>query len=64
PGASQRLSFGGNPVTDVRINSLGLRGAEPPPPGKEEIVVNGVKFKNQPEVMAETIKQLMDQDKD
>lgn len=32
--------------------------------GKEEIVVNGVKFKNQPEVMAETIKQLMDQDKD
>lgn len=32
--------------------------------GKEEITVNGVKFKNQPEVMAETIKQLMDQDKD
>lgn len=32
--------------------------------GKEEIVVNGVTFKNQPEVMAETIKQLMDQDKD
>ena len=32
--------------------------------GKEEIIVNGVKFKNQPEVMAETIKQLMDQDKD
>ncbi|MFO1470258.1 MAG: hypothetical protein U1F27_04375 [Turneriella sp.] len=32
--------------------------------GKEEITVNGVKFKNQPEVMAETIKQLMEQDKD
>jgi len=32
--------------------------------GKEEIVVDGVKFKNQPEVMAETIKQLMEQDKD
>lgn len=32
--------------------------------GKEEITVNGVKFKNQPEVMAETIKQLMDQDKE
>ncbi len=32
--------------------------------GKEEIVVDGVKFKNQPEVMAETIKQLMDQDKE
>lgn len=31
---------------------------------KDEVVVNGVKFKNQPEVMAETIKQLMDQDKD
>lgn len=30
--------------------------------GKDEITVNGVKFKNQPEVMAETIKQLMDQD--
>lgn len=29
---------------------------------KDEITVNGVKFKNQPEVMAETIKQLMDQD--
>lgn len=32
--------------------------------GKEEIIVNGVKFKNQPEVMAETIKQLMEQDKE
>lgn len=32
--------------------------------GKEEITVNGVRFKNQPEVMAETIKQLLDQDKD
>lgn len=32
--------------------------------GKEEIVVDGVKFKNQPEVMAETIKQLMEQDKE
>ncbi|HRP68951.1 MAG TPA: hypothetical protein PLY93_05410 [Turneriella sp.] len=31
---------------------------------KDEIVVNGVKFKNQPEVMAETIKQLMDDDKE
>jgi hypothetical protein len=30
--------------------------------GKDEITVNGVKFKNQPDVMAETIKQLMDQD--
>lgn len=29
---------------------------------KDEITVNGVKFKNQPDVMAETIKQLMDQD--
>jgi len=32
--------------------------------GKDEITVNGVKFKNQPEVMAETIKQLMEQDKE
>jgi hypothetical protein len=30
--------------------------------GKDEITVNGIKFKNQPDVMAETIKQLMDQD--
>ena len=46
-----RLGFVGRDKTGVQI-------------GKEEIVVNGVKFKNQPEVMAETIKQLMDQDKD
>jgi predicted membrane channel-forming protein YqfA (hemolysin III family) len=32
--------------------------------GKDEIVVDGVKFKNEPEVMAQTIKELMDQDKD
>lgn len=31
---------------------------------KDEIVVNGVRFKNEPEVMAETIKQLMDDDKE
>jgi hypothetical protein len=41
PGASQRLSAGKNPVTSLRINGDGLRGAELPPPGEGEIVVVG-----------------------
>ena len=41
PGATQRISFSGNPVTSVRIHSGGLRGAELPPPRAGEIVVVG-----------------------
>jgi len=41
PGASQRVSFGGNPATAVRINAAGLRGAELPAPGSNEIIVLG-----------------------
>src|SRR5690349_15632783 len=41
PGATQKISFGGNPVTSVRINSAGLRGAELPPPGQDEVLVVG-----------------------
>jgi hypothetical protein len=31
PGATEKVSFNGNPVTDVRINTLGFRGGEWPP---------------------------------
>ncbi|MGE3459626.1 MAG: hypothetical protein AB7O24_31225 [Kofleriaceae bacterium] len=41
PGASQRVSFGGNPVTEVRINSAGYRGAELPAPASDEVLVVG-----------------------
>ena len=41
PHASERVSFGGNPVTSVRINALGLRGAELSAPGRDEILVVG-----------------------
>src|SRR5262249_41385095 len=33
--------FGGNPVTSIRINREGLRGADPPPPGEGEVLVVG-----------------------
>jgi hypothetical protein len=32
PGATERVSFLGNPVTDVRINGAGFRGADWSPP--------------------------------
>lgn len=41
PGAAQKVSFHGNPVTDVRINGAGFRGAEWPAPAEGEIVVVG-----------------------
>lgn len=41
PGATQRISFGGNPVTQVRVNASGFRGADWPAPGGEEILVVG-----------------------
>jgi hypothetical protein len=41
PGATERLAFNGNPPTQVRINSQGFRGGEPPPPGANEILVVG-----------------------
>jgi hypothetical protein len=41
PGESMKLAFGGNPVTGVRINGAGLRGAEPGPPGGDEVLVIG-----------------------
>jgi hypothetical protein len=41
PGASMKLAFGGNPVTSVRINQAGFRGAELPAPGGDEVVVVG-----------------------
>src|ERR1700733_7586879 len=41
PGASERISFGGNPVSSVRINADGYRGDDWPAPGSGEIVVVG-----------------------
>src|SRR5688572_4607237 len=41
PGESMRLSFGGNPVSEVRINSAGFRGADFPAPGGDEVLVVG-----------------------
>ncbi len=41
PGATERISFGGNPVTRVRINSDGTRGAALPPGRANEILVVG-----------------------
>jgi hypothetical protein len=40
-GAAQRVSFGGNPITHVRINARGLRGPELPGPAKGEVIVVG-----------------------
>jgi hypothetical protein len=41
PGTSENISFGGNPVTSVRINSDGYRGPDLPPPGNDEVLVVG-----------------------
>ncbi|HEX2689584.1 MAG TPA: hypothetical protein VHN14_23360 [Kofleriaceae bacterium] len=41
PGATEAISFGGNPITSVRINAAGYRGAEWPGPGKNEVLVVG-----------------------
>lgn len=41
PGAAQRISFGGNPVTSVRVNAQGYRGADWPAPGPEDVLVIG-----------------------
>jgi hypothetical protein len=41
PGATENVALGGSPVTHVRINASGLRGADLPPPGDREVVVIG-----------------------
>ncbi len=41
PGATQRVAFGGNPVTSVRINAEGYRGADWGPARDGEVVVLG-----------------------
>ena len=41
PHATQRFKLGANPPSEVRINGLGLRGAELPPPSADEILVLG-----------------------
>lgn len=41
PGLSQRIAFGPNPTTSVRINAQGFRGADFPAPGDDEVLVVG-----------------------
>jgi hypothetical protein len=41
PNSSEKISFSGNPVSSVRINSDGYRGADWGPPGENEILVLG-----------------------
>jgi acetyltransferase AlgX (SGNH hydrolase-like protein) len=41
PGATEQIAFGGNPITSVRINAAGYRGADWPAPGKDEVLVVG-----------------------
>ena len=41
PGATERLAFGGNPITSIRIDQDGYRGADLPPPGPDEVLVVG-----------------------
>jgi hypothetical protein len=41
PGTTELISFGGNPITSVRINAAGYRGADWPAPGKDEVLVVG-----------------------
>jgi SGNH hydrolase-like domain, acetyltransferase AlgX len=41
PGATQKVAFGGNPITSVRINGDGYRGGELPAPGKDDVLVVG-----------------------
>jgi len=41
PGATERISFGGNPITHVRINRDGTRGGDLPAPGGNEILLVG-----------------------
>lgn len=41
PGAKQRVRFGGNPTTSVRINVQGFRGEDWPPDPRDSILVVG-----------------------
>jgi hypothetical protein len=41
PDATERVAFGPNPPTSVRINAQGFRGADWPAPGTDEILVVG-----------------------
>ena len=41
PGAEERVSFNGNPVTRVRINADGFRGSDLPAPAPGDVLVIG-----------------------
>lgn len=41
PGLSEKIAFGPNPTTNVRVNAQGFRGADWPAPGDDEVLVVG-----------------------
>jgi SGNH hydrolase-like domain, acetyltransferase AlgX len=41
PGATERISFSGNPVSSVRVNAAGYRGADWAEPGTRDVLVVG-----------------------
>jgi acetyltransferase AlgX (SGNH hydrolase-like protein) len=41
PGATEAISFGGNPISHVQINQDGYRGDELPAPGTDDVLVVG-----------------------
>jgi len=41
PGTQERISFSGNPVSEVRINASGYRGADWPASAKDELFIVG-----------------------
>lgn len=41
PGAKQKVEFGGNPITEVRINAAGFRGPELPRAQPDDVMVVG-----------------------
>jgi lysophospholipase L1-like esterase len=41
PGATEKIAFGGNPITSVRINGDGYRGGELPAPEVDDVLVVG-----------------------
>lgn len=41
PGGREKISFGGNPITHVRINREGFRGEDWPAAGKDDVLVVG-----------------------
>lgn len=61
--ADHRESVASMDMNETNVSKMSIPRKTGTQITKDEITVNGVTFKNQPEVMAEAVKQLMDQDK-